>query len=117
VLEGVLDQGRQHLSERARGRQHEDTGRHLDHEASVRLLERRAPLLALLREHVSEMHRLRRTALRPTRPGQQVVHDGDQAFHLLERDPRLVAHVLTVGRDADLLQPHRQGGQRRPQLV
>ncbi len=55
--------------------------------------------------------------MRPPRAGQQVLHDLGQPLDLDQRDPGLLLGDRHGVGGGDLLQPHRQRGQRRPQLV
>ena len=117
VAQRVLDDGGQFLGERTGRGQHRPVHVVAQHEGAPGRLEGRPPLVALLGEDLAQVQGLGGAPAGAARDLEQVLHDAGQALHLLDAGMRLVAHLLVVGQQLDLLQAQAQAGQGRAQLV
>src|SRR5690606_19319234 len=90
VLEGVLDEGREHLGQRPGCREHVDVRLDLELERAARGLEGGRPLLDLLLGELEQVDRLGRAALLLARVREEVVDDVGETLDLLEGDAGLL---------------------------
>ncbi len=114
----VLDQGGEHLGDGAGGADGRDAAQtlHLEHPAGA--AQRRAPLLDLLLDDLVQVEGDGGRAARVALVGEQSLHHVGEPLDLLEGDGGLLPDGLgLLGDGGDLLQPHRERGERRPQLV
>ena len=116
VSQGVLDEGRQNLSELARVGQDRPLGLVEEDEGPARSLELILPLLAGGVEDLEDMDRLGLSAAALGHV-QELGDDVGHALNLFQARAGFRAHVLLRGDQLDLLQAHRQGGEGGPQLV